>query len=438
MARLSLRPAASGLLVASFAAALHGQAECGGSTPFRVLHFTKTDAGANGFDHNTRTVSAQLFRDLGALDNYTVDDTDDASVFDDAAALGQYALVIFSNTSGDGLLTASQEANLEAYVSAGGDFLGIHAATDTYRGGSWPFYNDLVGGIVQTNPNHTANNFPGTMDTIGAHPTTTNLPDPWLKQEEYYYWELNGGFLSPNITEVLRVRQTERNGTVSSYDAARPIAWVQEFAGGARSFYTALGHNASDYTDPDNDFRQHLRDGVCWAVATPAGLPVEIIDVRVELGADGAYVFTWQLAGDPAERVELYAQGDTSGAPLAQLAAPVGPTGELRYPPPAVPAEAYRLGFFDADGEVTLSPWLAPPVGDASGLEVIYDPGSSPRLRVPLRLDGAEAELVDAVGRRLRRLRLAAGTLPLGELGPGVYWLRVRGQRAVALRVGGR
>lgn len=437
MTRYVLPRLCAALLAVGFATALPAQVECGGSTPFKVLHFTKTNTSAAGFDHNTRDKSAQMFEDLGVLDNYTVDDTEDASVFDDLSTLATYALIVFSNTSGNSLLNATQRANFEAYISGGGDFLGIHAATDTYRDGTWEFYNQLVGGIVQNGPNHTRNNHVGTMDTIGSHPTMVNLPDPWTKTEEYYYWERNEGFLSPDITEVLRVRETDLDGIVNSYDSARPIAWVQEFSGGARSFYTALGHAASNYTDSDNDFRKHIRDGVCWAVEQEAGLPVEIIDVGVELGAGGDYVFSWQIAGDPAARVELYAQGDSTGTALATLEAPFGRTGQLVYAPPAVPAPAYRLGFFDEDGAVTLSPWLAPPADNASGIEVTYAPGGDLSLQVSERLNGAEAELLDAAGRRVRRLRLAAGPLPLGELGPGVYWLYVRGQRPVGVRVGG-
>ncbi|MEL6274662.1 MAG: ThuA domain-containing protein [Bacteroidota bacterium] len=231
---------------------------CGGDVAFEVLHFTKT----NGFDHNTRNVSHTMFQEIGASENFTVVNSQDASVFDDLPALLEYEAIIFSNTSGNNLLNATQRNNLEAYIAAGGSFLGIHAATDTYRNQSWPFYNQLVGGIVQSGPNHTSQNFNGIMDIIGDHASTVNLPNPWEKQEEYYYWELNGGQLSPDIVETLRVRQTGNN----SYDAARPISWYQTFESGARSYYTALGHAGSNYTDPNNDFRQLIRDALCWCV----------------------------------------------------------------------------------------------------------------------------------------------------------------------------
>ncbi|MEL6276514.1 MAG: ThuA domain-containing protein, partial [Bacteroidota bacterium] len=122
---------------------------CGGTTNFKILHFTKT----NGFNHGTRNVSNAMFQEMGGQENFSVVNSQDASVFDDLAQLMAFQVIVFSNTSGSNLFNATQRANIEAYINNGGAFLGIHAATDTYRDGSWPFYNELVGGIVQSSPN---------------------------------------------------------------------------------------------------------------------------------------------------------------------------------------------------------------------------------------------------------------------------------------------
>ncbi|MEM7571444.1 MAG: DUF4832 domain-containing protein [Bacteroidota bacterium] len=240
-------------------------ASCGGAESFSVLHFTKT----NGFDHNTRNQSFQMFSDIGLNENFTVVTTQDAAVFEDLASLQSFEVIIFSNTSGNNLLNAEQRSNMEAYIAGGGAFLGIHAATDTYRNGSWPFYNSLVGAIVQSGPNHTSSNHVNDMDHIEVgHPILNGIPDPWNKREEYYYWELNGGQIDANISELLRVRQTGNN----SYDAARPISWYKELDNGARSFYTALGHHRSDYTgsSADAEFQLLLRNALCWCVEAEA------------------------------------------------------------------------------------------------------------------------------------------------------------------------
>jgi len=146
--------------------------------------------------------------------------------------------------------------------------VGVHAATDTYRNGSWPFYNELVGGIVQTSPNHTSNNFNATMTVLDGHPAVGFLGSSWNKNEEYYYWQNNGGQLSTDNTVLLEVESTGSN----SYDAARPIAWYKEAitVGGTtysniKSIYTALGHNGSDYNN-DSDFQMHIEEAVKWAI----------------------------------------------------------------------------------------------------------------------------------------------------------------------------
>ena len=225
-------------------------------TTFAVLHFTKT----TGFDHNTRAQSGQMFQDLGNTRGYTVTNTNDANVFNDIDTLRKYAVIVFSNTSGNSVFNASQRANFEQYMNEGGSYLGIHAASDTYRTG-WPFYNNIVGAIVQSNPNHTSANHVNTMDHMTPHPILNNIPSPWTKEEEYYYWDINGGMIDTlNFRTLLRVRQTGSN----SYDRSRPMAWYRQFPSGARSFYTALGHKRINYETPGNEFRQLVDNAVCW------------------------------------------------------------------------------------------------------------------------------------------------------------------------------
>jgi type 1 glutamine amidotransferase len=196
----------------------------------------------------------QFGTDLG----WTVTDSQSSEIFT-TEALSQMDVVVWLNTSGDGLLTTSEELAFEAFIQNGGGFVGIHAATDTYRGGSWPWYNDLVGGIVQVSPNHTVNNTNATMDVVGVHPAVNHLLDTWNKNEEYYYWERNGGYLYSGNINLLSVQSTGSN----SYDISRPITWYKNFDGG-RSFYTALGHNSVDYQS-DTNFKTMIREAIIWS-----------------------------------------------------------------------------------------------------------------------------------------------------------------------------
>lgn len=240
----------------------------------QVLHFTAT----SGFDHGTRQASFALFTDIGAAHGWTIVGDDDGHSFDSPATLAQFDAVIFSNTSGDQILDAAQRANFEQWAANGGHVLGIHAATDTYRHstangnntGTWDFYAELIGASVQESPNHVAGTPPYSMQHIGTHASTAHLPDPWLKHEEFYYWE--GGYFGPDNTVVLEVEQTVGpNGEVNSYDAPRPMSWYRELPNGSRVFCTALGHAVSNYTE-DTLFRQHVLDALVWLLGSPAGM----------------------------------------------------------------------------------------------------------------------------------------------------------------------
>ncbi len=212
----------------------------------------------NGFRHQSIQAGINMIAEFGTDLNWNVDESQSSSVFT-TTNLSNYDVVVWMNTRGDGLLTASEQSAFESFIQGGGGFVGVHAATDTYRDGSWSWYNDLVGAIVQTGPNHTPNNTNGTMDVIGTHPTVAHLGDTWNKSEEYYYWELNGGYLFDGNINLLNVQPTGPD----SYDAPRPITWYKNYDGG-RSFYTALGHNASDYQSNDN-FRTMIREAIIWA-----------------------------------------------------------------------------------------------------------------------------------------------------------------------------
>ena len=233
---------------------------------FKVLHYTET----SGFDHQTRSNSLAMFRSLGNQYGFAVDDDQTGASFDTLANLSQYAVVIFSNTSGEQILDSIQRANFEAYLQNGGSLIGIHAASDTYRHssangtktGSWDWYAEALDASVQQNPNHTAANFNGTLDKVGNHPTTVAVPNPWPKTEEYYYWEK--GYLNSNSNTVLEVRSTGNQ----SYDQRRPMSWTRTLWGGGRVFYKALGHANSNFTS-DTAFQNHLREAVLWAAKNP-------------------------------------------------------------------------------------------------------------------------------------------------------------------------
>ncbi|MDP5172661.1 MAG: ThuA domain-containing protein, partial [Bacteroidia bacterium] len=249
---------------------LLGSTSLQAQSPWKVLHYTET----TGYNHNTKSQSLAMFNSWASSYNFTVTNDDNGAEFSSLANLQQYAVVVFSNTSGNSGLDATQRANFEAYIAGGGSYLGIHAATDTYRhssanGGSkgtWDWYAENVAGAsVQENPNHTSSSHNNTMTKQATgHPTLANVPASWNKTEEYYYWE--NGYLNSSFTELLRVGQTGSN----SYDAPRRMAHCKTLPGGGRAFYTALGHAASNYTS-DQNFKNLIRDALVWCANVSQG-----------------------------------------------------------------------------------------------------------------------------------------------------------------------
>lgn len=218
-----------------------------------------------------------MFQSIASEHGLTVQADNNGETFNTLAALQQFGAIVFSNTSGDALFSADQRANFEAYMAGGGRVMGLHAATDTYRHssangsntGTWDYYAELIGASVQQNPNHVDGTPLYDLSHVGTHASTADLPAPWSKNEEYYYWE--GGYYRTDNIPVLEVEETlGPNGQVNSYDAPRPMSWYRELAEGGRVFYTALGHAPSNFTS-DALFRQHIEDALLWLLQGPLG-----------------------------------------------------------------------------------------------------------------------------------------------------------------------
>lgn len=102
------------------------------------------------------------------------------------------------------------------------------------------------------------------MRHLRTHESLRGIPDPWTKNEEYYYWE--NGYLDSNNIELLEVETTlGPNGIRNSYDSARAISWYKIDTNNARIFYTAMGHANSNYT-ADTLFINHIENATKWCL----------------------------------------------------------------------------------------------------------------------------------------------------------------------------
>src|SRR5690242_2070393 len=148
---------------------------------FKALVFSKT----TGFRHDSIPDGIAAIQKLGQEHNFTVDTTEDSSVFTDAN-LAQYNVVIFLSTTGDPLGTQDEKDAFQRYIEHGGGFAGVHAASDS--GYEWSWYGGLVGAYFKQHP---AIQQAAVKVEDPAHPSTAGLPSRWVRTDEWYDFQTN-------------------------------------------------------------------------------------------------------------------------------------------------------------------------------------------------------------------------------------------------------
>ena len=211
----------------------------------RILVFSKT----TGYRHASIAVGKKALLELGALQDFLVDTTEDASVFT-AKNLKQYDVILFLSTTGN-VLDSAQQSAFENFIRSGKGFVGIHAATDTEY--DWPWYVGLVGASFESHPKQQTARLYRINKT---HLSTVTLPDTWERFDEWY----NFKNINPSTHTLLKIdKGSYSGGKNGDYHA---VAWYHDYDGG-RSFYTALGHTDASFTEPL--FLEHCLGGIKYA-----------------------------------------------------------------------------------------------------------------------------------------------------------------------------
>jgi uncharacterized protein len=169
----------------------------------------------------------------------------------------QYDAVVFY-TSGNPPISRE---NLMKYVREGGAFIGIHAATDTYK--DWPEYVKMIGASFQ---GHHQQRVATLKIDVPDHPATKMLEQGWKLQDEYY---LFGDTFSTENSRMLLSVDTEKTSEADlkamgmKPGSVVPIAWTRT-EGKGKVFYTSLGHREDVWTNPA--YQKHLLGGIAWAM----------------------------------------------------------------------------------------------------------------------------------------------------------------------------
>ncbi|KII89758.1 hypothetical protein PLICRDRAFT_108461 [Plicaturopsis crispa FD-325 SS-3] len=227
----------------------------------RVLIYSATAPGE--FRHDSIPTAIQALNAKGPSLNVQFDNTEDKTRFNDEG-LAVYDALLFLDNTGEVLDDAGKTA-FQNYLNLGGNFIGVHAASDCLR--NTTFYGNEVGARFDSHPalqNATVN----VLDS--SHPSTSMLPAQWHIQEEMYNFKSDPRsvgavvLLSPDASSY-----TDTTGDHPAQGSPHPSAWYQEKGAGSsgtagRSFYTSLGH--LNETWQDDLFLGHITGGISWAL----------------------------------------------------------------------------------------------------------------------------------------------------------------------------
>lgn len=184
---------------------------------------------------------------------------------------------------------ATQKA-LEKFMKAGGGFVSVHAADNSFP--TWLEYNKMIGlggwgdrtekdgpYVYYTNEGELVrDNTPGTAGSHGPqhiipviirfadHPITKGLPKVWLTAKDECYAKLRG----PGENMIILATGKDMSGKAPT-DRHEPVLMVLTYGKG-RIFHTTLGHD--DYSCEGVGFITTFLRGVEWAAMGKVTQPV--------------------------------------------------------------------------------------------------------------------------------------------------------------------
>jgi type 1 glutamine amidotransferase len=189
------------------------------------------------------------------------------------AALKNYDVVIFANTTGD-LPLPDPQALLD-WIKEGHAFIGMHAATDTFPG--FAPYTEMIGGHFRTHGPQVEVNV---LNQDATCPSCKHLGGSWTVFDEIYQLK---NFDGSKVHRLLSLNELMLNANDVKAKKATPgdypIAWSKEYGQG-RVFYTSLGHR-EDIWDPAwtdkegkrmnspeiaKQYQQHILGGIRWTL----------------------------------------------------------------------------------------------------------------------------------------------------------------------------
>jgi type 1 glutamine amidotransferase len=213
--------------------------------PAAILIYTRADA----FVHDTRGTAAMAIKKALAPLGVTATISEDPALITAEKLAPLTGIVLIDNTGNPfGNPGTAAIAALGAFVRAGHGLAGVHAATSGYDG--VPAYIGLLGGHFKEHPGGVRL---GHCQPMGSFPSVARLPATFALVDEFYVFDQ---YNEANLVDL----RCDALGSTTKL----PIAWHRQ-EGQGRVFYTALGHNAEEWSDP-KIVDDHVIPGILWSL----------------------------------------------------------------------------------------------------------------------------------------------------------------------------
>jgi len=159
------------------------------------------------------------------------------------------------------------KAALQKYLNLGGNFIGVHCASDALR--DTPFFGRQIGAYFDYHPDIQES----VVEVVDStHPSTKLLPTRWKLLDEMYNFQSNPRAVGAKVLLTADESTYSDPGERKfNHGTPHPIAWYQERGAGVepggiagRSWYTGLGHCIEIWSD--ELFLRHVLGGITWAL----------------------------------------------------------------------------------------------------------------------------------------------------------------------------
>ncbi|MDJ0641719.1 MAG: ThuA domain-containing protein [Erythrobacter sp.] len=230
-----------------------------------ILVFSKT----LGWRHNEGIAGADLFFvQLAREHRYGIFTTANAAVFNETD-LARFDVVVFNNTTGDGL-TEGQESAFQIWLEKGGGWIGLHGSGDASQS-NWEWYQDnLIGPRFIGHPAEPQFQDARLEVLSSNHPVTAGIPASWLHNDEWYSFDSraqdHGMHAIVGLDESTYSPRNDAYGDIADLRMGEgainhPVIWSRCPKNG-RVLYSAIGHSDKSYSDPH--YARLLENAFLW------------------------------------------------------------------------------------------------------------------------------------------------------------------------------